>query len=129
MQGEFEMSMMGELNFFLEFQIKQMKEEIFITESKYTRELLKKLEMKSSKIINTSMIPFCKLEKNKHDKSVDTKLYRGMIGSLLYLTASRPDIIFSVCMCARYQSNSKESHLNTVKRIFKYLKRIQNLGL
>ena len=89
----------------------QTNEGISITQSKYTRELLKKFEMKSSKIVSTPMIPFYKLEKNKHDKSVDTKLYRGMIGSLLYLIASRPDIIFSVCMCARYQSNPKQSYL------------------
>ena len=75
------------------------------------------------------MTPSCKLEKDEHGKNIDSKLYRGMIGSLLYLTASRPDIMFSVCMCARYQSNPKESHLNTVKRIFRYLKGSQNLGL
>ena len=65
----------------------------------------------------------------EHAKNIDSKLYRGMIGSLLYLTASRLDIILSVCMCARYQLNPKESHLNTIKRIFKYLKEIQNLRL
>ena len=70
------------------------------------------------------MTLFCKLEKDEYDKNIDSKLYRGMIGSLLYLTTSRPDIIFSVCMCARYQSNLKKSHLNIVKRIFKYLKKI-----
>ena len=75
------------------------------------------------------MTSFCKLKKDEYDKNIDSKLYRGMIGSLLYLTASRSDIIFSVCMCARYQSNPKESHLNAVKRIFRYLKKIQNLGL
>ena len=68
-----------------------MREGIFITQSKYTRELLKKFEMESSKIVSTPMIPLCKLEKNEHGKNIDSKLYRGMIGSLLYLTASRPD--------------------------------------
>ena len=62
-------------------------------------------------------------------KSVDQKSYRGMIGSLLYLTASRPDIMFSVCICARFQSNPKDSHLKTVKRIFRYLKDTSNYGL
>ena len=61
--------------------------------------------------------------------SIDSKLYRGMIGSLMYLIASRPDIMFSVCICARYQSNHKESHLNVIKKILRYLKGIQNLGL
>ena len=97
------MSMMGELTFFLGLQIKQTKEEISITQSKYTRELLKKFGMESFKNISTPMIPSYKLDKDEHDKNVDSKLYRGMIGSLLYLTASRPDIMFSICMCARYQ--------------------------
>ena len=60
---------------------------------------------------------------------VDQKLYRGMIGSILYLTASRPDILFSMCLCARFQSDPRESHLIVVKRIFKYLKGTTNLGL
>ena len=106
-----------------------MKERISITQSKYTRKFLKKFGMKSSKIISIPMIPFCKLEKDEHSKNIDSKLYRGMIGSLLYLTISRSDIIFSVWMCARYQSNPKESHLNAIKRIFRYLKGTQNLGL
>ena len=75
--------------------------------------------MESLKIISTPMTPSFKLEKDEHGKNIDSKLYRDMIGSLLYLTASRPDIIFSVCMCARYQSNPKKSHLNTVKKIFR----------
>ena len=98
MQGEFEMSMMEELTFFLKLQIKQMKEEISITQSKYTRELLKKFEMESSKSVSTPMIPSCKLDKDEHDRNIDSKLYRSMIGSLLYLTVSRPDIMFDVCM-------------------------------
>ena len=85
--------------------------------------------MENSKVIGTPMSPSCKLDKDEGGKNIDLKFYRGMIGSLLYLTASRPDIMFSVYMCARYQSNFKESHLNTVKRIFRYLKGTQNLGL
>ena len=64
-----------------------------------------------------------------NDKSIDLKLYRGIIDSLLYLTANIPDIIFSMCMCAKFQSNLKESHLITIKRILRYLKKTQNLGL
>ena len=63
----------------------------------------------------------CKLDKDEKDKKVDQKLYRGIIGSLLYLTASKPDIMFSVCMCARFQSEPKKSHLAVIKRILKYL--------
>ena len=70
-----------------------------------------------------------KLTKDESGKAVDTTKYRGMIGSLLYLTASRPDIMYSVCLCARFQSNPKESHLNAVKRIFKYLNGTAELGI
>ncbi|XP_050893319.1 secreted RxLR effector protein 161-like [Lathyrus oleraceus] len=69
------------------------------------------------------------LERNENGKNVEVKKYRGMIGSLLYLTASRPNIMFSVCMYARYQSAPKESHLKAVKRIFRYLHGTSNYGL
>jgi len=79
--------------------------------------------------MNTPMHPTCTLSKEYTQSKVDLKLYRGMIGSLLYLTASRPDILFSVYLCARFQSDLRESHLTAVKRIFKYLKGTTNLGL
>ena len=75
------------------------------------------------------MIPYCKLDKDERGKNVDSKLYRGMIGSLLYLITSRPDIMYSTCICARFQSDPRESHLSTVKRIIRYLKGTQNIGL
>jgi transposase InsO family protein len=129
MQGEFEMSMMGELNFFLGLQIKQTKEGIFINQAKYTKELLKKFGMDELKPMSTPMSPSTKLDKDDKGKNVDEKKYRGMIGSLLYLTASRPDIMFSVCLCARFQSCPKESHLIAIKRIFRYLIGTYDLGL
>jgi len=129
MQSEFEMSMMGELNFFLGLQIKQTKNGIFISQSKYSKELFNKFGMKNAKPMATPMSIACYLDKDENGQSIDIKKYRGMIGSLLYLSASRPDIIFSVCMCARYQSNSKESHLSAVKRIMRYLLGTINLGL
>ena len=129
MQGEFEMSMMGELTYFLGLQIKQTKDGIFVNQAKYTRDLLKRFNMSDAKPLGTPMSPATKLDKDESGKSVDQKLYRGMIGSLLYLTASRPDIMFSVCLCARYQSCPKESHVIAVKRIFRYLVGTCNLGL
>ena len=75
--------------------------------------------MESFKSVSTPVTPSSKLDKHERSKNIDSKLYRGMIGSLLYLTVNKPDIIFSICMCVRFQSNSKESHLNAVKRIFK----------
>ena len=104
MQHEFEISMMGELNYFLGLQIKQRSDGIFISQVKYIKELIKKFGIVDSKTCYTPMATTTKLDKDDQGKSVDIKLYRSMIGSLLYLTASRPDIMFSVCLCARFQS-------------------------
>ena len=129
MQGEFEMSMMGELTFFLGLQIKQKKEDIFISQTKYCRELLKKFGMDECKEYDTPMSTTASLDADVKGSSVSQSMYRGMIGSLLYLTASRPDIQFCVGMCARFQANPKESHLTCVKRILRYLEGTQELGL
>jgi len=86
-------------------------------------------KLEGCKVMNTPMHPTCTLSKEDTRSTVDQKLYRDMIGSLLYLTASRPDILFSVCLCARFQSDPRESHLTAVKRIFRYLKGTTNLGL
>jgi hypothetical protein len=117
----FEISMMGELNFFLGLQIKQTKNGIFINQYKYIKDLLKKFGFEKSKIYATPMSHSIKLDKDENGKNVDIKQYRGMIGSLLYLTASRADIMFSVFLCARFQSCPKESQSVAVKRIFRYL--------
>ncbi|WJX18836.1 hypothetical protein P8452_08595 [Trifolium repens] len=129
MQDEFEMSMMGELKFFLGIQINQGKDGTYIHQSKYTKELLKKFNLEDCKIMSTPMHPSSSLSKEEIGSKVDQKLYRGMISSLLYLTASRPDILYSVCLCARFQSDPREPHLTAVKRIFRYLKGTTNLGL
>ena len=91
--------------------------------------MLKKFSFEDVKEIDTPMSPIIKLDKNEKEKDVNQKLYRGMIGSLLYLTASRPDIMFCVCLCARFQVCHKESHLIALKRIFRYIFGTQNLGL
>ncbi|KAL6318562.1 hypothetical protein AAG906_000640 [Vitis piasezkii] len=129
MHSEFEMSMMGELNFFLGLQIKQLKEGTFINQAKYIKDLLKRFNMEETKVMKTPMSLSIKLDMDEKGKSIDSTMYRGMIGSLLYLTASRPDIMYSVCLCARFQSCPKESHLSVVKRILRYLKGTMNIGL
>ncbi|GJY89491.1 retrovirus-related pol polyprotein from transposon TNT 1-94 [Tanacetum coccineum] len=129
MHNEFKMSMMGELNFFLGLQIKQMEDEIFFNQSKYIKEMLKKFGLEDSKPTKTPMSTEIKLTKDDEADSVDSSKYRGMIGSLLYLTASRPDIMFSVCLCARFQENPKTTHLEAVKRIFRYIRGTSHLGL
>jgi hypothetical protein len=121
MTQKFEMSMMGESNYFLGFQVKQLKDATFISQTKYTQDLLKRFGMKDAKPAKTPMGIDGHVDLNKGGKSVDQKAYRSMIGSLLYLCASRPDIVLSVCMCARYQSNPRECHLVSVKRILRYL--------
>jgi hypothetical protein len=129
MLKEFKMSMIGELTFFLGFQIKQMREEIFISQEKYTKDLLKGFKMDECKPIKTPMPSNRLLDLDEGGKSIDQTLYRSMIGSLLYLTTSRPDIMFSVCMCARFQASPKETHLVVIKRILRYLKHTPSIGL
>ncbi|KAJ9561604.1 LOW QUALITY PROTEIN: hypothetical protein OSB04_006764 [Centaurea solstitialis] len=129
MNKEFEMSMMEDLTFFLGLQVKQSSEGIFINQSKYVNALLKKYQLHDAFPMRTPMASNLKLHKDLNGQSVACKLYKGMIGSLLYLTASRPDIMFSTCISARYQANPKESHLSAVKRILRYLKKTPSLGL
>ncbi|KAJ1692656.1 hypothetical protein LUZ63_009354 [Rhynchospora breviuscula] len=129
MSSEFEMSMMGELNFFLGLQIKQLQDGIFISQTKYGKELIKKFGVEDSKSLDTPMGKSANIDADEKGKPMDITLYRGIIGSLLYLTASRPDIMYAVCLCARYQANPKESHHKAVKRILRYVKGTQNLGL
>jgi hypothetical protein len=125
---KFEMSMMGELKYFLGFQIKQLQEGTFISQTKYIQDILKKFGMKNGKPIKTPMGTNGHLDLDTGGKSVDQKVYRSMIGSLLYLCASRPDIMLSVCMCARFQANPKEVHLRAMKRIMRYLSTLLSLG-
>jgi hypothetical protein len=129
MTKRFEMSMMGELKFLLGFQIKQMKEGTFLYQTKYVKDMLKRFDMADSKPIKTPMALNGHLDLNEEGKLVDQKVFRSMIGSLLYLCASRLDIMLSVCMCARFQANPKECHLMAVKRMFRYLVHTLNLGL
>jgi hypothetical protein len=129
MTKRFEMSMMGELKFFLGFQVKQMKEGTFICQTMYVKDILKKFDMADAKPIKTPMALNGHLDLNEEGKSVDQKVYHSMISSLLYLCASRPDIMLSVCMSARFQDNPKECHLIEVKRILRYLVHTPNLGL
>ncbi|GJR13398.1 hypothetical protein Tco_0796050 [Tanacetum coccineum] len=123
------MSSMRELTFFLGLQVKQKKDGIFISQDKYVNEILKKFGFTEVKTASTSMETQKPLLKDEDDEEVDVHMYRSMIGSLMYLTSSRPDIMFAMCACARYQVNPKVSHLHAMKRIFRYLKGQPKLGL
>ncbi|KAK9053095.1 hypothetical protein SSX86_029725 [Deinandra increscens subsp. villosa] len=120
---------MGELNFFLGLQVKQTADGIFLNQSKYIQDMLKRFDMLSSSSAKTPISTSHNLNSESESEPVDQHTYRAMIGSLMYLTTSRPDIMFSVCLCSRYQSAPKESHMKAVKRIFKYLKGQPKLGL
>ncbi|KAJ9556104.1 hypothetical protein OSB04_010718 [Centaurea solstitialis] len=129
MHKKFKMSSMGELTFFLGLQVKQKSDGIFINQSKYVATMLQKFGMNDAKPASTPMETHKHLTADVEGEEVDVHQYRSMIGSLMYLTASRPDIMFVVCVCARFQVRPKESHLHAVKRIFKYLKGQPKLGL
>jgi hypothetical protein len=126
---KFEMSMMGELKYFLGFQVKQLQDGTFISQTKYIQDILNKFVMKDAKPIKTPMGTNGHLDLDMGGKSVDQKVYRSMIGSLLYLCASRPNIMLCVCMCARFQADPKEVHLRAVKRIMRYLVYTPKFGL
>jgi hypothetical protein len=129
MSREFEMSMMGELQFFLGLQIKQSKEGTFVHQAKYTKDIVRKFKMEDSKAMTTPMSTTTALDADEEGEHVDQKEYQSMIGSLLYLTATRSDIQFSVCLCARFQASPRTSHRQAVKRIFRYLRHTPDFGL
>ncbi|GJR53753.1 putative ribonuclease H-like domain-containing protein, partial [Tanacetum coccineum] len=129
MHKRFQMSSIGDLTFFLGLQVKQKEDEIFISQDKYVGEILKKFGFSSVGTTSTPMETNKVLTINEDDEDVYVHLYRSMIGSLMYLTSSRPDIMFSVCACLRFQVQPKVSHLNAVKMIFRYLKGGPNLDL
>ncbi|GJU68367.1 retrovirus-related pol polyprotein from transposon TNT 1-94 [Tanacetum coccineum] len=115
MCSKFKMSMMGKISFFLGLQISQSPRGIFINQSKYALESLKKYGFESCDPVDTPMVEKSKLDEDKEGKAVDPSHYRGMIGTLLYLTASRPDLQFAICMCARYQARPTKKHLNAMR--------------
>nr|GEU61198.1 retrovirus-related Pol polyprotein from transposon TNT 1-94 [Tanacetum cinerariifolium] len=129
MHKRFQMSSMGELTFFLRLQVKQSEERIFISQDKYVAEILKKFNFSSVITASTPIETQKLLVKDKEVADVDVYLYRSMTRSLMYLTASRPDIMFSVCTCSRLQVTPKLSHLHAMKRIFRYLKGQPKLDL
>ncbi|GKA72521.1 hypothetical protein Tco_0778737 [Tanacetum coccineum] len=123
------MSMMGEMTFFLGLQVNQSPCGIFINQSKYVLEILKKYGMETYDPVGTPMEIKDKLDLDQQGSPVDERKYHSMIGALMYLTSSRPDIVHATCLCARYQAKPTEKHLKEVKRIFRYLWETINTGL
>jgi hypothetical protein len=119
MSREFEMSMMGELQFFLGLQIKQSKEGTFVHQTKDTKDIVRKFKMEDSKAMAMPMSTTTALDADEKGEHVDQKEYQSMIGSLIYLKTTRLDIQFSVCLCARFQVSLRTSHRQAVEGIFK----------
>ncbi|GJX23583.1 retrovirus-related pol polyprotein from transposon TNT 1-94 [Tanacetum coccineum] len=126
---KFKMSMMGKMSFFLGLLISHSPKGIFLNQSKYALEIIKKYGMETSDLVDTPMVEKSKLDEVPQGKVVDPTRYCGMIGSLMYLTSSRPDLVFVVRICAQYQAKPIEKHLHAVKRIFQYLRGTINMGL
>nr|GEU68925.1 uncharacterized mitochondrial protein AtMg00810-like [Tanacetum cinerariifolium] len=122
MCSKFKMSMMGKISFFLGLQIFKSPRGIFLNQSKYAHESLKKYDMESSDHVDTLVVEKSKLDEDPQEKAVNPTYYHGMVGTLMYLTASGQDLTFSICMCAWYQAKPTEKHLHAVKRIFKYIR-------
>ncbi|KAD3336764.1 hypothetical protein E3N88_32283 [Mikania micrantha] len=129
MKEKFEMSSMGEMKFFLGLQVDQSEEFIFIHQTKYAGDILSRFSMSDAKPASTPLAVNHGIMPDEKGELIYATLYRGMIESLMYLTSSRPDIMFATCLCARYQSKPRVSHLIAVKRIMRYLKGTTDLGL
>ncbi|GJV06867.1 retrovirus-related pol polyprotein from transposon TNT 1-94 [Tanacetum coccineum] len=129
MCSKFKMSMMGKLSFFRGLQISQSPRGIFLNQSKFALESIKIYGIETCDPVDTPMVEKFKLDEDLQGKAVDPTHYRGMIGTLMYLTSSRLDLVFVVCMCARYQDKPTENHLHAIKRIFRYLRRTINMGM
>jgi hypothetical protein len=122
MPNEFEMSLLEELSFFFGLQVRQRNQGIFISQTKYIREMIKSFIMEDCKPVTTPMQTSFKLSKDDDSKYIDKRKYRSIIGSLLYVTTSRINVMQAIGQVARFQAETKESHVLAVKRIFKYLK-------
>jgi hypothetical protein len=129
MENKFQMSMMGELTFFLGIQLKQAKEGTFVHQAKYTKDLIKKIAMTDAKLVSTPMSTMTTLDPDEDGEAVGQRDYMSMIDSLLYLTVTRPDIQFIVCLCARFQASPRCSHRTAVQRICRYLKYTLKFGI
>src|ERR1044072_8310952 len=129
MKSEFEMSLFGESNYFLGLQVKQMDDSTFVSQSKYAKGIVKNFGLDNASHKRTPAATHVKLTRDEKGKDVDQSLYRSMIGRLMYLTASIPDITFVVVVCARYQAQPKASHLIQVKRIIKYINGTTDYGI
>ncbi|KAK6142511.1 hypothetical protein DH2020_022859 [Rehmannia glutinosa] len=123
------MSMMGELTFFLRLQVKQLKDGTFISQTKYTRDLMKKFGMEEKSSMKIPMNTSVKMDMDADGKVRDPTLYRTIVGSLVYLTITRPDIAYAVHIVSRFTSNPSHEHWKALTKVLKYLKYTLEYGL
>jgi hypothetical protein len=129
MKNEFQMSMMGELTFFLGIQVKQTKQGTFVHQAKYTKDLMKKFHKAELKPVSTPMSTTTSLVPDEDGEAVDQREYKSMIGSLMYLMMTRPDIHFIVCLCVHFQASPRSSYRTAIQQIFRYLKCTLEFGI
>ncbi|GAU38467.1 hypothetical protein TSUD_151900 [Trifolium subterraneum] len=129
MMKRFAMTDLGKMKYFLGIEVHQTKEGIFITQMKFATEILKKFGMENCNKVSSPIVPGCKLVKNENGKASDAKVYKQMVGSLMYLLATRPDLAFSVCLVARFMERPTELHVAAIKRIMRYLKGSISFGI
>jgi isopentenyldiphosphate isomerase len=129
MESEFQMSMMEELTFFLGIQVKQTNQDIFVHQAKYMKDLMKMFNMAELKPVSTSMSSAASLGPDEDGEAVDQRKYKSMIDSLLYLTATWPDIQFVMALCTHFQAFPRSSHQTTVQRVFRYFKHTPEFGI
>jgi len=125
----FKMTNLGEMSFFLGMEVNQKNGEIFISQRKYAKEILKKFSMENYKSMNTHMYQKEKLCRNDVSKQVKEAFYKSLIGCLMYLIATRPDILYVICVLSRFLNCPKESHLKGAKRVLRYVKGTLNYGI
>ena len=130
MKKEFDMSDLGRMKYFLGVEVIQNSDGIFICQRKYAKEVLERFGMERSNLANNPIVPGCKLSKSGSGAvSVDATEYKQLVGSLLYLTATRPDLMYAVGLISRYMEKPTEMHLQAAKRILRYLKGTMELGI
>jgi hypothetical protein len=129
MKGRFAMTDLGKMRYFLGVEVNQNEKGIFIFQHKYASEILSRFGMKECNKVCSPIVPGCKLVKDENGKASDSTTYKQMVGCLMYLLATRPDIAFSVCLVARYMERPTEIHVAAVKRIMRYLKGSLSFGI
>lgn len=129
MKKHFDMTDLGRMRYFLGVKVVQSEKGVFISQSKYAREIHERFGMENSKPVQSPIAPGNKLYKEGNRKVVDATNYKQMVGSLIYLTATRPDLMFAVCLISRYMEKPIELHLQAAKRILRYVKGTVELGI